>query len=131
VLAHYDINHLKTGRILYALLDGVTQKPLLDFRDFETGSNYLVALRQVTSGEGKKVAAAFYIDLTMKTASGGVKTYVIGRPGMSRTGVIGYRVRQIILSPDETSLVFFVEKDEAAADGSVNIRYMVETVRLK
>jgi predicted secreted protein len=44
--------------------------------------------------------------------------------------VKAYRVKQVILGPDGAALVFVIQRDEADAAG-VNVRYMVETVRLQ
>ncbi len=42
-----------------------------------------------------------------------------------------YSIRQIILAPDEKSLVVVVEKQESnGTPGGYSARYMVETVRL-
>jgi predicted secreted protein len=42
--------------------------------------------------------------------------------------VENYRIREIILAPDNRSLVFVIEKHEVDRSG-FNVRYMVETVR--
>ncbi len=48
-------------------------------------------------------------------------------PNYWRKGVINYRIKQILLGPNERSLIFVIEKEEQ--DGKAeNIRYMVETL---
>ncbi len=125
----YRINHLRSGRLLYVLVDGDTPKPVLTFRDFETGRNYRVELLQSTFGAGESVSASFHINLTV-TASDGAETYhTVGIPDYRRAGVRSYRIRWILSSPDDKSLVFVVEREQYA-DVGVNVRYMVETVQL-
>jgi predicted secreted protein len=68
--------------------------------------------------------------VTINFADGTYKDYTVGRPNYKRKGVLSYRISQVILSPDEESLVFVVEKEEQDHDG-VNIRYMVETVKIR
>ena len=41
-----------------------------------------------------------------------------------------YHIKQIILAPDGSSLVFLVQKEEQDTQGN-NVRYMIETVRVK
>jgi predicted secreted protein len=123
----YEIDHLRTGRILYHLLDGEKSKDNLSFRDFISGDSYTVTLVQSAAGEGKNVRSAFNISFTIKKSSGSAKTYTVGHPGYQRSGVRSYKIRQIMLSPDNRSLIFVIEKEEAVTEG-VNIRYMIEAI---
>lgn len=130
ITKQYSINHMKTGRILYLLLNGEEPKANLEFRDFNTGNRYDVSLNQSQYGSGSSVSASFFIDVTINFADGTYKDYTVGRPNYKRKGVLSYQISQVILSPDEESLVFIVEKEEQDHDG-VNIRYMVETVKIR
>ncbi len=65
----------------------------------------------------------------MTGRDGTAKDLTVGNPGLARAGVKAYRVKQIILGPDGAALVFVIQKEEADGAG-VDIRYMVETVRL-
>jgi len=125
----YNINHLNTGRILYLLVDGEKPKERIDFRDFITGNQYRVELTQNASGGDSDIRSSFHIDLNVTLKSGASRHYLIGLPNHQRMGVKSYRVRQILISPDEKSLIFLVEKEERDKTGS-NIRYMIETVRI-
>lgn len=129
LIKSYSINHLKTGRLLYFLIDGTEPKSDLDFRDFITGNRYIIHLVQSLYGSGSNVSASFYIDLTVISSSGSSKSYKVGLPNYKRTGVKSYRIKQVILAPNDRSLVFVVEKEEMDTTGA-NIRYMVETVQL-
>jgi predicted secreted protein len=126
----YRIDHLRTGRILYHLMDGDKSRESFGFRDFITGNMYTIMLSQSSSGNEKSVTSSFGILFTIQKPSGTSKTYTAGHPGYERNGVKSYRIRQIILSPDSSSLVFVIEKEEVDSGGS-NIRYMIETVSVE
>jgi predicted secreted protein len=124
----YRVNHMKSGRLLYLLVDGKEPKPVLSFRDFGTGRSYRVELTQSVYGADKQVSASFHINLAV-TSSSGDKHYTIGLPNYRRDGVQAYRIKRIFSSPDDESLVFVVEKAEYA-DSGFDVRYMVESVEL-
>ena len=60
--------------------------------------------------------------------SGKKQNYKIGNPAYTRKGISDYKVKKVILSPDEKGLVFVIEKKVEKTDG-VSIRYMIETLR--
>lgn len=124
----YAINHLSTGRILYHLINGEENEEPITFRDFITNKNYKISLHQKAQGKDKNSESSFHIDVTITTAAGNSKTYTIGHPAYKRKGVKNYKIKQIILAPDEKSLVFVIEKEEVDSTG-INVRYMVETVK--
>jgi predicted secreted protein len=127
----FGIKHLRQGRPLYILLNGDTIKEDLEFRDFNKKNQYSVLLKQTSFGSGPQVRSSFYINLTVRKENGEVRVYdAIGRPMYYREKVMAYRIRQIILSPDEKHLVCVIERDEYSATGK-SVRYMVETVQLK
>ena len=126
----YAIDHLKTGRLLYVLLNGEKPLPLISFRDFINDTRYTITLVQSEYKTGDQVSASFYIDLTISASSGDAKHFIVGRPDYRRTGILSYKIRRIFLSPDEKSLVFLIEKDEKS-DTGINVRYMIETVTIK
>ena len=125
----FRIKHLRQGRLLYVLLGGDSAKGSLEFRDFTTQNRYSVDLIQNTMGSGDKVKSAFSVKLTMTQASGSPRSYTLGRPDYYREKVMGYRIRQILLSPDEKNLVCVVERDHYSPSGK-SVRYMVETIKL-
>ena len=131
LLSRHQINHMTPGRLLYILVNGDEPKSHLEFRDFTAGKAYAVDLLQSTFGSGENVSASFHINLTITdNKSGTQKKYTLGLPNYRREGVRRYQIRQILLAPDDSSLVFIVEKEENA-DSAVNIRYMVETVQAR
>lgn len=129
LIRQYDINHMKTGRLLYILVNGDEPKSHLEFRDFSTGRSYTIDLIQMRSGSDDSVSSSFHVNLAVREKNGSQKYYTVGLPNYRRTGVLQYKIRRILLSPDGTSLVFVVEKEEVN-DSGVNVRYMVETVNI-
>lgn len=126
----HAIDHTAAGRPLYILVDGEQPKESIEFRDFPTGWSYKVGLYQSASGSGETVQSSFHIVLT-RSKGGASRSYTLGLPNLVRTGVKRYLIRQILLAPDEKSLVAVVEKQmENGTAGGFSARYMVETVRL-
>lgn len=123
----YDINYLKTGRLLYVLLNGEEPKQSLKFRDFYTDVQYSVELDQSVFTTKSETSASFHIILTLEQKNAQKKTYTIGLPDLKRKNVKSYKIRQILLGPDEKAMVFIIEKEELSQNG-YSIRYMVETV---
>ena len=123
----YKIDYLLTGRLLYILLDGDGPKEKLEFRDFQSGSQYQVTLVQSANGSAGAIKSSFHLLATIEDKSGKKQSFTVGSPEYWREGVKRYRVSQILLSPDEKSLVFIIEKEEQDQAGA-NIRFMVETV---
>ncbi len=123
LLAEHEVDHLATGRPIYILVDGDEPRDRLAFRDFHANVRYEVRLTQERRGEGESVSAAFHLDLTLIRPDDSVRTMRIGRPSFFRDGVASYRITQIVVGPDEASIVFVVER--RSPDGT--IRYMVET----
>lgn len=130
LVSKYGINHMMAGRLLYILINGREPKPHLEFRDYVAKKRYEVDLLQSSFGSGENVSASFHINLSVTDENGRRKDFTVGLPDYRREGVRRYQIRQILLAPDGESVVFIVEKEENA-DTGVNIRYMVETVRVQ
>lgn len=124
----FRIDHLSTGRLLYVLLDGVQAAESLEFRDFQSGRSYKIALTQTAGAVGS--GASFVISVAVTEKDGSSRLFTAGDPSYMRRGVKAYHIKQIILAPDGASLVFIVQKEEQDTTGN-NIRYMVETARPK
>ncbi len=125
----YRIDHLVTGRLLYLLVDGVNPAETLEFRDFQAGTKYVVTLVQTSGTKDGGPAAAFHLRVIVTGKDGKARDCTVGNADLARAGVKTYRVKQVVLGPDGAALVFVIQKEEAEGQ-SVNIRYMVETVRL-
>jgi len=131
--AKYRIQHLITGRPLFISQNGESKHGPVSFRDFETGYSYIVKLvqKEQVTGTGKEAqtSSAFHLQLSITDPAGKSYSRVVGNPDYFRKGVRGYSIRQVIISPDNRSIVFVMEKTEVDGDGD-NVRYMVETFRL-
>ena len=121
------INFISKGRCLYLNINGDSGKAV-NFRDFKTGKTYDVQLSQNVSGSGESVSSSFGIMLSLNDKSGKKTDYRIGNPSYARKGISDYKVKKVILSPDEKGLVFVIEKKVENSDG-VSVRYMIETLR--
>lgn len=130
VVQYYQVNHLRQGRLIYLLVDGAEVRERIEFRDFETSNRYDIRITQEQRGSGSDVRAAFHIDVTAELADGTVIDHRVGRPGYFREDIDRYRINQVIVSPDERSLVIVVERIRDTAAGK-RVRYMVETVKLR
>jgi len=126
VLEKQSIDHEKTGRLVYVLLNGDEPKESLEFKDFVSNIAWRVQLKQEVKAQG----AAFSILLTMQAAEGPIRTLSLGNPTLFRNDAASYRIRQIILSPDEKALVFVIEKI-APKDSGFFSTWMIETLSLK
>ena len=129
-----EINHLLVGRLLYILINNEEAKQKISFRDFETGRRYDISLVQSAQGSGKAAQSAFHLEVQVGDESGNLQKHTVGLPSYMRSGVKGYRIKQVILAPDARSIVFVIEKDEISSTGSevgIDVRYMVETVKAK
>jgi len=125
----FRIDHLLTGRLLYLLVDGGKATDTIEFRDFLASNTYTVNLMQNVTQKGTEVSSTFHIALSIKGKGDSTRSLDIGSPNLSRSGVKSYHVKMIVLAPDGKSLIFVIQKEEQDTRG-VNIRYMVETVRI-
>jgi predicted secreted protein len=123
----YAIDHTRTGRLLYVLVDGEEPLAELQFRDFQSERSYKITLVQNAQGIGREVKSAFHILLTVQETGGAARSFVVGLPEFFRPGVKRYRIAHAVLAPDERSVIFIVQKEEINQSGS-DIRFMVETV---
>lgn len=126
----YHVDHLIQGRPVYILVNGQEPRERLEFRDFDTQSRYGITLTQESRGTGEAGSAAFYLDVTTEFADGTVAEHRVGRPAHFRDGVNRYQINQVIVAPDERSLVVVVERITETSAGR-RVRYMVETVRMR
>lgn len=120
----YKVRHTVTGRMLYILVDGVPAPDVVDFRDFQTGRNYEITMTQ-SPPEGE-AGASFSLAISVTDKDGVVHAYKAGDPSLRRPGVKAYHIKEIVLAPDNASLVFLIQREEQDTQGN-NIRYMVET----
>ena len=132
----YGISHLEQGRLLYTRNNGDDEMmnvegsddsvPTLNFRDFERGREFSLAMIQQTA-DGDEAAAGFHIAMTVTESNGSTVDYTIGREGYMRAGVVNYSIVRVWAGPDGKSLVVVVAKENE----DLSVRYMVETLVLK
>jgi predicted secreted protein len=129
VAQQYEIDHLNMGRLVYLYINGSEPKREISFRDFNTGTRYTLSLVQSVRGSEDEPEAAFHINLNAEKTDGQREARTIGLPNYYRSDINNYNIKQVLLSPDETSVIIVVEKI-LDYDGGRYLRYMVETARL-
>jgi predicted secreted protein len=138
VRTSYSIQYLETGRPIYIRIDDNPESPdnlateenpgmnNLEFNDFVNGDHYVLALEQ-TREEGTPVSSTFALDLTVTSSDGLSQTYSVGHPNYKRSNVEKYNIDRVLIGPDNRSVIIIIAKFY----DNGNIRYMVETVKLK
>ncbi|GHV85134.1 hypothetical protein AGMMS50230_07420 [Spirochaetia bacterium] len=145
----YRIAYLLQGHPLYvsmengALVGGET----IEFRDFEKAASFRANLTDSASAAGSGTDAAgsgtdaagsgtnaagssFVINLERRNSDGSVRSYTVGNAAIRRPGISAYRIRRVLAAPRNSALIFVIEMKKQNADGSSDIRYMVETLKL-
>jgi len=123
------IDHLQQGRLVYLLIDGAESPDAISFKDFDTGAQWDVALKETVEEKGGSVVSSFGVVVTVTTADGKKTTVKGGNPTFKRAGVSDYTIRQIFVAPDGKTVVMLIERLERSAAGAT-VRYMVETLKL-
>jgi predicted secreted protein len=127
----HGVNFLHQGRPLYIALDTKnvsSQGEIIEFRDFETGYSYTAELVPTVQGSGAGLQSSFYIRLGRTSRNGEQKSYTVGSPGIKRSLIAAYKIKQVLIAPNDGSVIFVIETSKQAADG-FDIRYMVEAFR--
>jgi predicted secreted protein len=126
----YGVDFLSQGHPLYIALDGASgslQGERIDFRDFERGFSYQARLVPSTEGSGANQKSSFYIALERTNSAGDRRSFTVGNPGVKRPQIATYKIKKVIASPLDNSLVFVIETRKRVANG-YDVRYMVETL---
>jgi predicted secreted protein len=124
----YHIGYLLQGRLLYVSLENGPGLETAEFRDFDRADSFKAVL--TGSGYGSAAGSSFSISLERRNNAGILRTYTVGNLEIKRPGVNAYRIRKVLAAPGYGSLVFVIEMERKNADGSADIRYMVETLNL-
>jgi predicted secreted protein len=125
----HHISYLLQGQPLYVALDNGISPPggeTIEFRDFEKSASFRAALTARNEGAG----SSFSIKLERQGKDGAAKNYVVGNPQIKRPGVLAYRIRKVMVAPRDGSIVFVIEVKKQNAAGGIDIRYMVEALKL-
>ncbi|GHV87135.1 hypothetical protein AGMMS50255_4310 [Spirochaetia bacterium] len=126
----YGVTFLRQGQPLYVSLDtkSITgQGETIEFRDFEAGSTYKASLVPAVEGTGNNLRSSFHITLDRISRSGDRKTFTVGNPQIKRPLISSYKIKTVMVAPNDGSLIFVIETSKQAADG-FDIRYMVEAM---
>jgi len=128
----YRINYCFQGQPLFIAINGSegsgTAVPV-EFRDFETGANYRASLVSYVEGSGANLKSSFFIKLERTARDGSKKVYTVGNPQIKRSLVASYIIRRVMIAPHDGSMIFLIEMKRQEG-GDINIRYMVEALRL-
>jgi predicted secreted protein len=130
----YGVNYLLQGQPLFISLEngdtGTDGKgETIEFRDFEQGASYRAALVPFVEGSGNDLKSSFYINVDRTSRDGTKKSYVVGTPQLKRPHIVSYRIRKVIIAPQDGSVVFVIETKKQGERG-YDLRYMVEALRL-
>ncbi|MDR2314200.1 MAG: DUF2259 domain-containing protein [Spirochaetaceae bacterium] len=126
----YNVGYLRQGQILYVSVEngGWSGAGTVEFRDFEKAVSFRAVL--TGSGYGTGEGSSFFISLERINRDGSLRTYTVGNAGIRRPGIVSYRIRRVLAAPQNGALIFVIEMKKQNPDGSTNIRYMVEALRL-
>jgi predicted secreted protein len=129
----YQISFLRQGQPLYIHLENGIIPPggeTIEFRDFEKGASFRASLSVSLEGQGAGAKSSFHINLERSDRNGSTRNYVVGNPRIKRPHIVSYRIRKVMVAPHDGSIVFVVELKKQNPDGSTDIRYMVETLKI-
>ncbi len=124
----HKIDHLSQGRLVYLLVNGLEGPDTLSFKDFDTGAQWDVNLKQSVEEKAGTIVSSFGLEVAV-TTDGKKASLKAGNPAVKRKGVADYTIRQIVTAPDGKTVVMLIEKLQKDASGS-SIQYMVETFKM-
>jgi predicted secreted protein len=128
----YSIGFLFQGQPLYiSSTNGAGPSgESIEFRDFEKSASFRANLSILVEGTGTNARSSFFINLERRGNDGSVRKYTVGSPQIKRQGVTGYQIRKVMVAPGDGSVIFVIEMKKQNVSGGVDIRYMVEALRL-
>ncbi|MDR3335145.1 MAG: DUF2259 domain-containing protein [Treponema sp.] len=125
----YGVTYLFQGQVLYIALDEHKRGETIEFRDFETGALYRATLFPTVEGSGAQLKSSFYINLERTGLNGSKRTYTVGTPQLKRPLISSYHIKKVMIAPHDGSVIIVIEMRKQS-DNGVDIRYMVEALRL-
>lgn len=123
------IDHLNQGRLVYLLVDGASGPDTLSFKDFETGAQWEMILKETVEEKAGATVSSFGLQVTLTSADGKKSVVKAGNPSIKRKGVVDYTIREVVVAPDGKTVVALIERLEKSPAGS-SVRYMAESFRL-
>ena len=125
----HRIDYCFQGQPLFIALDDDESSGSIEFRDFEKGAFYRASLVSQAENSGASFNSSFHINLERTDRNGSRKTYTIGNPQIKPSQISSYRIRKVMIAPNDGSMIFLIEMQRQ--DGNnLDIRYMVEALRL-
>jgi predicted secreted protein len=129
----YGVNFLLQGYPLYISLETSDRAgdggESIDFRDFQANVSYKATLIPTLEGSGGNMKSSFFIKLERTAKDGSQRTYTVGSPQFKRPLISSYRIRKVMIAPQNGSLIFVIEMKKPGV-GGFDIRYMTEALRL-
>jgi hypothetical protein len=129
----YGIDFLLQGQPLYISLETSDRAgdggEIIEFRDFQAGASFKAALIPTLEGSGNNLKSSFFINLERTARDGSKRSYAVGSPRVKRPLVSSYRIRKVMIAPQDGSLIFVIEMKKSGS-GGFDIRYMAEALRL-
>jgi predicted secreted protein len=129
--SRHNINFQNQGLPLYISRDENPPRngETIEFRDFLSGKSYRARLVPTVTGSGMNVSSRFQIELAVTSPNGQVRNYTVGTPHFVRQRIAQYNIKRVLIDTTGNSVIFVIEMRRIAENG-VDIRYMVEAVRL-
>jgi len=127
IIERNNVNFDTLGKPLFLALDHGTQGDTIEFRDFENNITYRATLIPSFEGQGENLRSSFHINLE-RTNRDGTRNFTVGTPHLRRPMIESYRIRQVMVNPQNTSMILVIEMRQREGE-SVNVRYMVEALR--
>ncbi|AEL18580.1 DUF2259 domain-containing protein [Borreliella bissettiae] len=122
----FKINHLRRGREIYFYVKSeIPETDFLNFVDFKTGNEYQVFVNKDINSQ--ELSSSFNIFLSVRYCNSTLEKHLtVGRGNYYRKNVIDYRIREIVLFPNEDGIVFVLEKIMLNSYGNRYKRFTVE-----
>ncbi|GHU72715.1 hypothetical protein FACS189450_11030 [Spirochaetia bacterium] len=127
----YGVTFLRQGQPLYVSVDSNdtgSSGETIEFRDFGAGNTYKASLVSSVEGLGKDLKSSFHIILDRTSRNGDKKTYAVGNPQIKRPFIASYKIKKVMVAPNDGALIFVIEMKRPVSDG-FDIRYMVEALQ--
>jgi predicted secreted protein len=129
----YGVDFLLQGYPLYISVETSDTSgdggEIIEFRDFQAGASYRATLIPTLEGSGSSLKSSFFINLERTAGNGSKRSYKVGSPGVKRPLISSYRIRKVMIAPQDGSLIFVIEM-KRPGNGGFDIRYMAEALRL-
>jgi predicted secreted protein len=128
----YNISYLLQGQLLYVSINDEfpAAGETIKFRYFEKPVSFQASLKSSIRDSEFSAGSSFSISLEKRDGDGSVRYYTVGNAGIKRPGIVSYKICRVLASPRNDALVFVIEMRKLNSQGSTDISYMVETVKL-